>query len=114
MLLKFLQAHSLAVVESFDDSDDSDEKIESEEMNFSKDEIIDVDIFGNENGLLDIQFGDGSASFGVPIKLFDMPGSYVKSEDADLYPNENERLSIQFDRWREDKPEQPLLYGNVK
>jgi hypothetical protein len=67
MKMKFVKDAELTVVESClnDIIEDSQEK-------FNKDEIIDVDVFGEYDNRFDIQFGDGSVIMGLERNLIEI------------------------------------------
>ncbi len=65
--LKFLKDVELTIVNSFNIET---EKVEETQEKFSKDEVIDVEYFGNYAKSMDVQFGDGSVVYGLEKKLF--------------------------------------------
>jgi hypothetical protein len=67
MKMKFVKDAELTVVESC-----LNDIIEDCQERFSKDEIIDADVFGEYDNRFDIQFGDGSVIMGLEKNLIEI------------------------------------------
>lgn len=68
-MIAFKQDVTLTVVESFDEKT---EKVEEVEETFKAGEFVDGDIVDEEDGKCQIEFGDGSQTYGVPRETFDV------------------------------------------
>ena len=69
MKIKWLDEIELSVVYNYDEKNEiADEGIEI----VQKGEVNEVDILDDEGGKVDIQFGNGSATFGVSKKYFEI------------------------------------------
>jgi hypothetical protein len=67
MILTFAKQTSLIVVESYNEPED---RVETVDVDFDESETIEVDILEVREDSVDIQFGDGSVAFAIPIECF--------------------------------------------
>ena len=67
-MIRFNQDATLVVVDYFDE--DTETTHEHDEA-FVAGEEVDVDIVDIERGYAQLQFGDGSVAYGVPVDLFE-------------------------------------------
>lgn len=68
-MLKFNEETTLNIIESFDEENDEISSQSTE--TFSKDEIIDADIYEYNENTINIQFGDGSVAIGVDKNIIE-------------------------------------------
>lgn len=66
-MIKFCADTTLEIVESFDEVA---EKAETVQETFGTSDPVDAEIIDEQNGLCQLEFGDGSQAFGVPRNSF--------------------------------------------
>lgn len=64
MIIKFTEQVELEVVNTFDEET---EEVDSDTEVFKAGEEVEVDITDYKKGYVDMQFGDGSVAFSVPL-----------------------------------------------
>ena len=69
-IIKFTRTTVLEVVEDFDE--DTDEVTSKVDERFDEGEMVDVEIINEHKEFINIQFADGSVSFGVPRSCFEI------------------------------------------
>lgn len=67
--ITFLQDAEIEVVETYDEETDT---AESSDEIFRKGEKVEVDIFGRADDNINVQFGDGSCCFGLPLAIVEV------------------------------------------
>ena len=67
--VRWLQDVELEVVNSYDEETDT---TDTEDQIFRKDEITEFDVFDvrEDTQTINVQFGNGSVVYGLPVKLF--------------------------------------------
>lgn len=68
-MITFKNKTSVQVIENFDESTDTAETVE---QIFEAGELVDAEITSEENGVCELQYGDGSISQGIRRELFNI------------------------------------------
>lgn len=68
-MITFKKDTTLTIVESVDEFTDT---VDGVTDTFKSGELVDADITSEENGICDIQYGDGSISTGIPRTDFEV------------------------------------------
>lgn len=69
-MIRFLEDAIIEVIDHYDE--ELDKSVMGDDLNVKAGEIVDADVFDENEETANIQYGDGSVSYGVPKRLFEV------------------------------------------